>query len=426
MKRIGGSYQAIWRSGAALAIVAAFQLAGCSSAAVEPTDVAALHEGLLTLDTHLDTPITLLRPNFDFSARHDPIRDVSRVDLPRMESGGLDGGFFAVFVPQGARDAAGLRIGKANADAAFARIETLLARFPNELKKATTATDTMRIVSSGKRAVLIGIENGHALGGQLDNVAEFRQRGARYISLVHTRNNDLGDSSTDTAGSEHGGLSEFGRSVVQEMNRCGIMVDVSHASDATARAAIELSAAPVIASHSGARAVYGHPRNLPDDLLQAIAATKGVIQVHAMGTYLRKLEDSPERIAALTQLRAQFPAPGAMSDEERVRYWAAMGELNVRHPQPLAEISDVAAHIDYIARLVGVDHVGIGADFDGGGGVRGLLDVADYPNLTRELMKLGYGKHELAKIWSGNLLRVLAANEEVAVRLSATRPCAPL
>lgn len=417
---------------ATLAVVlAATLVGGCASAppaADTRVDVTreralAVHRSLLTLDTHLDTPLVLMRPGFDFGKRHDGVRSFTQVDLPRLEEGGLDAGFYAVFVSQRERTPAGFAQAADLADRTFARIEATIARHPERLAKATTAAATRRIVDGGRHAVLIGVENGHALGNDIERVALYRQRGMRYLGLVHFDNNELGDASTDARGPEHGGLSAFGREVVAELNRCGVMVDVSHASDDVVRQAIALSKTPVIASHSGARAVFDHPRNLPDELVRAIAASGGVIQVNGMSEYLRRLEESPERRAALAELRAGFPPLRGMSEEQRLRFWLAIGEVNARFPPARATVSDVADHVEHLVRVAGIDHVGIGLDFDGGGGVDGIADVSEIPNLTLELMRRGFTPAQLRRIWGANLLRVLRATEQHESRVARSEPC---
>ena len=397
-----------WGLVAALSIVAACDK---DTAGSSP---AAIHARLLTLDTHMDTPLMLMRPGFDVSQRHDTLTTLSQVDLPRLREGQLDAGFWAVFISQEALTPEGLESAEAQAVARFAKIHELLDTYPDDLALATTPDEVRAAVAAGKHAVLIGVENGYALGGKLDNVARFYELGARYIGLTHTANNDLGDSSTDKSGALHDGLSDFGRDVVAEMNRLGIIVDVSHVADSTFWDVLESSTAPPIASHSSARAVYDHPRNLTDEQLRAIAERGGVVQVNSLGNYIAKLEVDPGRAQALGQMGRELAAmPGSDSDKIE-RFWTLMSDINAKFLPKLATLSDLADHIDHLVQVMGINHVGIGADFDGGGGVAEMNHVGEIPNLTTELLRRGYSEADLAKIWSGNLLRVMATVQALA------------
>ena len=385
-------------------------------------DAAAIHARVLTLDTHVDTPLFLMRPGFDFLKRHDPFRQMSQVDWPRMQEGQLDAAFWAVYVGQGELTEAALATAAAQADRIFARIHQFVDDHAEQVALATSAADVRRIVASGRHAVLIGVENGYALGGDAQRVWRFRDRGARYIGLIHSRNNTLGDSATDPEGPLHGGLSELGKQAVKEMNRAGIMVDVSHASDAAFWDMLKLSTTPPMASHSSARAVYDHPRNMTDDMLKAIAERGGVVQVNTLGSYIAELVNSPERQAALDEMREELRAAQGGSREQALeRFWLAMGAVNAKYPPPLATLDDVADHIDHMVAVMGVDHVGVGADFDGGGGVAGMYDVSEIGNLTAELLRRGYSESDIEKIWGGNLLRVLTEVEAMAEPRQAAR-----
>lgn len=379
---------------------------------------AEIHQRVLTLDTHIDTPIVMMRPSFDIRHRHDPWDDVSQLDLPRMIEGGLDGGFFAVYLAQGPRTLEGRNRAKERARNIFGMIHTMVEENEDRMELAVWADDAERIRAAGKRIIYIGIENGYVIGRDLDLVEEFFNLGARYMTLAHTRNNDICDSSTDPNGPEHGGLSDFGRLVIREMNRFGMMVDISHISDEAARQAMELSEAPVIASHSSAYAIYAHPRNLNNQLLRQIARTGGVVQMNIFSGYLKDTESSPERRKALQEWRAEFG--GRISDlpperqEEAVR---ARGRIDRLFPPDLASLDDVMEHIDHVVKVAGIDHIGIGADLDGGGGVEGYYDVTEAGNITLALLRRGYTEKEIGKIWSGNFLRVMRANEAIAHRI---------
>jgi membrane dipeptidase len=391
-------------------------LAGCSEPAMEISAAEAdrLHARTLTLDTHMDTPMMLMRPGFDLRQRHDALTEVSQVDLPRIRDGGLDAGFWAVFVSQGPLTAEASLAAAERADKIFARIQETVVSYPDDLALATSPAEVRSAVAAGKHAVLIGVENGNSLAGDVQRVRQFHARGARYIGLLHTRNNELGDSSTDKSGPLHGGLSELGKQMVREMNRAGIMVDVSHASDATFWDMLEASSAPIIATHSSARAIYDHPRNLSDEMLRAIAADGGVVQVNTLSDYLADLELSPERTRAMADMGRAMAAARESGEDAMEAFWTAMGKANSEHPPPLATLSDVVDHIDHMVQIMGIDHVGVGADFDGGGGVEGFYDAGEIGNLTLELLRRGYTETQIGKIWSGNLLRVMAQVQAAA------------
>ncbi len=380
---------------------------------------AAIHERVITLDTHLDVPILMKRTTFDIRHRHDAHDHQSQVDLPRMIEGGLDGGFFSVYLGQGPRTLEGRMQAKDAAREIFDMIDRMVAESPDDFEIALTADDAARIAASGKRIVYMGIENGWVIGRDLDVLHEFYDRGARYMTLSHTRNNAICDSSTDPAGPEHGGISEFGKLVIKEMNRLGMMVDISHISDDAAMQAIKLSEAPVIASHSSAYAIYAHPRNLNDRLLRAVAKNGGVVQMNMFSAYLKDVETSPERREALRAWREKYGDILELSAEKQAEAVAARGKIEREFPPDLATLEDVLDHIDHVVKVAGIDHIGIGADFDGGGGVLGCYDVSEIGNITLGLLKRGYSEEDIEKIWSGNVLRVLRANEEVARRLQA-------
>ena len=242
----------------------------------------------------------------------------------------------------------------------------------------------------------------------------FYNKGVRYVTLVHSTNNDLADSATDSGGPEHGGISPLGASVVEEMNRLGIMVDVSHGSDDTFYDAIELSKAPIIATHSNARTVTDHPRNMSDDMLRLIAKNGGVVQLTMLSDYLRNAPENPERDSALESLRASLKPSNEMTEDERKLARDQLRKIRAQYPDPLATVKNAVDHIDHIVRIAGIDHVGIGCDFDGGGGIDGVFDVSEVMNITIELAQRGYSEQDIEKIWSGNILRVFAEVQAVA------------
>ncbi|MDA7774063.1 dipeptidase [Pseudomonadales bacterium] len=373
-----------------------------------------IHDRVLTMDTHADTPLRMIEPGFDMSVRHDPNESGSKVDYPRMIEGGLDSIFFAAFVAQNIRDDEGDGRAKALAlQMIDAIIESTVAN-SDTVGLALTPNDAIELEKQGKRAVYIAIENGYPIGSDLANVELFYNKGVRYITLVHSTNNDLADSSTDSKGSEHEGLSLFGEEVVKEMNRLGIMIDVSHASDDVFYDTIAISKAPIIATHSNARAVTEHKRNMSDDMLKTIAEHGGVVQLTMLASYLRTAPENLERNAAIAAARANMKSPSEMTDDDRAAMRQTLNEINQKFPNPPATVQHAVDHIDHIVSVAGINHVGIGCDFDGGGGIEGVFDASEVMNITIELVRRGYSEEEIGKIWSGNLLRVFREVQALA------------
>jgi microsomal dipeptidase-like Zn-dependent dipeptidase len=387
----------------------------------------AVHEEAITIDTHNDILGNWGSPEIDPCTGTD-----MRVDIPKMIAGGLDMTFPAVFVGQGPRTPEGNQEVKEAAMAKFEAIHRVAEEMcPEKVAIAYRADDVERILAEGKRVYGLGIENGYAIGHDLALVEEYYDLGTRYITLTHSGHNDIGDSSSPRSGpsEEFGGLSEFGEEVVKEMNRLGIMVDLSHVSDNTALDVFRLTQAPVIASHSGARAVSDASRNMNDELLLALKENGGVIQIVALSSYLK--QDPPERREAMEALREELgfadrSTVRAMSQEEREAYDARMAEaravyqarmeeMNARWPT--ADVTTFVDHIDYVVDLIGIDHVGVGTDFDGGGGIPGFNDASEALNVTVELVRRGYSDEEIKKIWGGNLLRVWREVERVAAEI---------
>ena len=284
---------------------------------------------------------------------------------------------------------------------------------------ATNPDDAYALEKEGKRAIFIGIENGYPIGDDLSNVETYYNKGVRYITLVHSSNNDLADSATDRDGPEHGGISEFGLDVVKEMNRLGIMVDVSHGNDSVFYDAVKYSKAPIIASHSNARSVTDHQRNMTDEMLTLMAENGGVVQLTMLADYLRVAPPNAARDSAVAQLRSTMKPISEMTDEERGALRKAFQELNEKYPAPPATVVHVADHIDHIVKVAGIDHVGIGCDFDGGGGIEGVFDASEVANITIELVRRGYTEEEIAKIWGGNLIRVFKEVQAAAEKIQA-------
>ena len=372
-----------------------------------PDKISRFHQKILTLDSHTDTPLRLGRSGFDIGKRNDG----GKIDFPRMQEGGLDAVFFAVFIGQGPRDSVSHIKARDRAFQIFETIDVALDNNADQAALAFTSLDAALLAKQGKRAIYIGIENGYPIGNDLSLVETFYNKGARYITLSHSYNNDICDSSTDDKGPEFNGLSPFGEEVVQEMNRLGMMIDVSHISDSAFYDVIRLSDQPVIASHSNARAICNHPRNLTDDMLLALKENGGVVQLCVLSDYVKDMPDNPARDSAFSALRAKHNGFKGLSDEQmekaRADWYAADREL----PANLASVADLVDHVDHIVKLIGVDYVGIGTDFDGGGALSDCFDVTELENITRELFRRGYSKKEIKKIWSGNFLRVFAEVE---------------
>ncbi len=366
---------------------------------------ARLHQRILTLDTHADAPIMMQKAGFDVGVSHDTKRDGSQIDFPRMKQGGMDAMFFAVYTSQGPRTPEGHANAKENALNQFDLIHQALKKYPNQAELATSPADAYRIQKAGKRAVFIGMENGYPVGEDLSMLKTYYDLGCRYITLTHFANNLIGDSSTDPDGPLYGGLSDFGKRVVSEMNRLGILIDISHVADSTFYDALALSKAPMIASHSNCRALCDFPRNMTDDMIRALAAKGGVVQVNFVSDYLKKPSEAHR--AAKTKIRMARVGK-VTTPEMEARMMAQNDSIGKLYASERASLADIANHIDHIVKLVGIDHVGIGSDFDGGGGVNGLEDVSQIEALTAELLRRKYSEADIAKIWSGNLLRVLS------------------
>lgn len=375
-------------------------------------DPEAIHKQILTIDSHTDTPLLIVNRDFKLDKRHDWSSGGGRLDIPRMKEGGLDAVFFAVFIGQDARDRDGYVKAFTEADRIFNRTLEEIQRIHSKASLALTPDDIRKLNSTGKIAILIGLENGYMIGKDLNKIKYFYDKGARYMTLCHSKNNDICDSSTDEA--EHNGLSEFGRQVVREMNRLGMMIDVSHISDAAFYEVISLSTAPVIASHSNARAVCNHPRNLSDDMLRAIARNGGVVQVCLLNDYVKKMPPNPEREEALALFRKKYGDLSKLNEEQRREARRQWREINRRHPPNLPSVADLVDHIDHIVKVAGINHVGIGSDFDGGGALADCPDVSAIPAITYELLRRGYHPDQIQKIWGGNLLRVMEEVQKAA------------
>lgn len=368
-----------------------------------------IQASILTVDTHCDTPMEFSDPSFDLGIRHDE----GCVDFPRMNEGGLNAEFFVVFIGQGPRNDTAFEEVHKKALKIFDEIHKNVEKNSSMAEIALTADDAYRLRKEGKIAAYIGLENGYPIGLDLSKVKEYYDQGARYITLSHTKNNDICDSSTDPGGAENNGLSSFGYKVVKEMNRLGMMVDVSHISDKAFYDVIQTSLAPVIASHSSCRALCGSPRNLTDDMLTALKENGGVIQICILGNYLRTPEPNPELDEKLQELKDKYGDYSALSDSVKKLVRAEYIAIQKKYEKP-ATVKDVVDHIDHAVQVMGIDHVGIGTDFDGGGGVEGCRTVAEMKNITIELLRRGYSKADITKIWGSNIMRVMREVESIA------------
>jgi membrane dipeptidase len=382
------------------------------------TRARAIHESVITIDTHDD-----ISSNFA-TAESDPgEREGRQVTLPKMREGGLDVAFFIVYVGQTERTTENYAEAKAEAIRKFEAIHRLTDEmYPDEIGFAWTPDDVERLHAEGKLVATIGIENGYSIGTDLALMEEYHARGARYFGLTHIGHNDLADSSIPReklgdAAEEHGGVSELGEQAIAEANRLGMMVDVSHSSKNTTLDAARLSRAPIIASHSAVRALADSPRNLTDEELVAIRDNGGVVQIVAFDGYV--MIPSPEKEAAIQELRdnLEFESWAAATPEQRDSYRESRAKINDRFPG--AAVSDFVDHVDYAVELIGIDHVGISSDFDGGGGLTGWKDASETFNVTLELVRRGYSEEEIRKMWGGNLLRVWRDVEAVAAEIQA-------
>ena len=381
----------------------------------------AIHERVITLDTHDDIDPRNFTKQRNYTQRLD-----NQVNLPKMEEGGLDVAFFIVYVGQGPLTAEAYDKAYAQAVEKFDAVHRLTKEIaPDRIGLALTADQVRSIAASGRKVAVIGIENAYPVGTNLARIKEFHDRGGRYMSLAHNGHSQFADSNTGERDGKwlHNGLSELGKQAIAEMNRVGLMVDVSHPSKQANLQAIALSKAPVIASHSAARTLANHSRNLDDEQLQALKKNGGVVQTVAFDSYVKiKPPDSPERAAALATARAGIPAggPGAMTDVQRADMRARVAAVDKQFPPPpMATVADFVNHIDYLVKTIGIDHVGISSDFDGGGGVAGWNGAEETFNVTLELVRRGYTEEQIGKLWSGNLLRVMADVERLAKEIQA-------
>ncbi|HEX8179505.1 MAG TPA: dipeptidase [Pyrinomonadaceae bacterium] len=365
-----------------------------------------LHRSAIVVDTHND--ITTMMEDEDYDIGQSSIGKY-HTDLARMKEGGLTAEFFSVYVDKKYAETGG------SARRAMDQIDWVYRsaeRYPQQLLLATTAADIRRAKKEGKVAALMGIEGGHAIENSLFALRDFYRLGVRYMTLTHNNTNDWADSSRDQP--KHNGLTEFGREVVREMNRIGMLVDVSHVSDKTMSDVLDISTAPIIASHSSARALANHPRNIPDELLRRIAKNGGVVMVNFYPAFISQAYADADR-ARDERLKAQRDALQAQFKTDPKRLSDELQKLNDANPIPKVPLSVLIDHFDHIAKVAGIDHVGIGSDFDGVPDLpAGMEDIAHLPNITYELLKRGYSERDVRKVLGENFLRVMAAAERVA------------
>ncbi|MGJ5641360.1 dipeptidase [Formosa sp. S-31] len=398
-----------------------------------------IHERVITLDTHCDINVS----NFTDSLNYT--QDLNtQITLPKMKEGGLDVAWFIVYTGQGELDDDGYKKAYENAISKFEAIHKLTEDIaPDEIELALTSDDVKRIQKSGKKVAMIGIENGYPIGTDISNVKKFYDLGGRYMSLAHQGHSQLADSNTGEAEGEwlHGGLSDLGKAVIAEMNRYGMMIDVSHPSKESMKQIIELSKAPIIASHSSARGLCDHSRNLDDEQLEWMKANGGVVQTVAFSSYVNtKKHEAFQEIAKSVYEKKAKEIGFTMIPRDSVR--TLPDSLKTAYYQKYMSIRDMAAteidslkaisdpvsvvdfvdHIDYLVEKIGIDHVGISSDFDGGGGIYLWNDASETFNVTMELVKRGYTEEQISKLWSENLLRVLDEVQDVAKEIQAKEP----
>mgnify|MGYP000347917621 CR=1 FL=1 len=398
---------------------------------------AELHKNLLTMDTHVDLDVS------NFTAEHNYTHDLqTQVDLGKLEQGGLDAIWFSVYTGQGELSEAGYAAALENALAKFDAIHRLTEEIaPERIGLATTPEQVQSLIAEGKVAALIGVENAYPLGTDLSLVQDFYDRGARYMSLAHNGHSQFADSNTGESDDVwlYNGLSDLGRELIAEMNRVGIIIDLSHPSKAANLEMLSLSKAPVIASHSSARALNDVSRNLDDEELLAIKENGGVVQTVAFASYL-----NTEKYNAWRDKAMEVMAREAQKTGFQLLDWKAVGQLDyaARHDYmdkfmqlraevapmiekevdplvPPVDVQDFVDHIDYLVKTIGIEHVGISSDFDGGGGISGWNDASETGAVTEELIKRGYTAEEIGQLWSGNLMRVMNEVQAVAESLTA-------
>lgn len=393
-----------------------------------------IHKRVMTLDTHVDINVSNFTDSINYTQKLK-----NQVNLPNMEKGGLDVAFFIVYTGQGELNEEGYAKAYKNAMSKFNAIHKLTKEIaPDRIALAVNSKEAKEIYASGKKVAMIGVENAYPLGTDIKRVKEFYDLGARYMSLSHNGHSQLCDSNTGETDDVwlHNGVSDFGKEVIKEMNKWGIMIDVSHPSKKSMKDMIELSKAPIIASHSSARALCNHSRNLDDEQLEWLKTNGGVVQAVAFKSYVNTEKNDAYAAAikeVITSLGKElnfevksWAEVRKMEPKERQDYIATYRELSKKaklevdeEKYPPVDVADFVDHIDYLVKKIGIDHVGISSDFDGGGGVEGWNDASETLNVTVELVKRGYSESEIAQLWNGNLLRVLDEVAEIAQKIQS-------
>jgi len=381
--------------------LAGLLLAGCATPGATTAPVERQHRALLTLDAHLDTPVHFGRAGWDFGARHDPALEIAQLDLPRMADGNLDGGFFVIYTEQGPLTPEGFAAARSHALGRSDLIDTTLARHANRIALATSADEARSIAATGKLVAFKSIENSYPLGESVAGLTHLQRQGVRLAGVVHSANNQFADSSTDKP--RWHGLSPLGRDWVAEMNRLGMVIDASHASDAVVDQLLALSRAPVLLSHTSSRTSFDHPRNLDDARIRRIAAAGGAICASTI--YLSDMQMGPRR----AELFDQIDQIGKMTPGQQTALSKEWLALDAATPLWNTTFDQYMASLQHLIDVAGIEHVCIGADFDGGGGFPGLDNVTLLPRITERLKASGMSDDDLGKLWSGNLLRVLEA-----------------
>jgi membrane dipeptidase/D-alanyl-D-alanine dipeptidase len=393
-----------------------------------------IHENVITIDTHADININ------NFTEKRNYTMDLeNQVTLPKMDAGRLDVAWFIVYTGQDELTDEGFKNAYENAMSKFDAIHKLVKDFaPDQIGLATNSEEVRKLTSEGKKVAMIGVENGYSIGKDIENVEKFYDLGARYMSLAHQGHSQLSDSNTGEENDEwlHNGLSDLGKEVISEMNRLGMMIDVSHPSRKAIKQMFEFSKAPLIASHSAARELCNHSRNLDDELLMLFKEHGGVVQTVAFSAYVnteknKAFEEASSKVYEKKAQEMNFvilprDSVRALSNENRNAYYADYQKVRIaaspeiellkEEIQPVG-VSDFVDHIDYMVDLIGIEHVGISSDFDGGGGIDGWQDASETLNITIELVKRGYTEEEIAKLWGENLLRVMDEVDAVAAEL---------
>lgn len=395
-----------------------------------------IHDRVITLDTHCDINVKNFTDSINYTQELD-----TQITLPKMKEGGLDVPWFIVYTGQDSLTDAGYAKAYDNAISKFEAIHKLCNEIaPNDIELATTSDDVRRIIAKGKKVAMIGIENGYPIGTDISNVKKFYDLGARYMSLSHNGHSQLCDSNTGEADNVwlHNGVSDLGKEVIKEMNKYGMMIDVSHPSKESMKQMIALSKAPIIASHSSARALCNHSRNLDDEQLELMKQNGGVVQTVAFTSYLNT-EKFEKRVGIEVDIAKQIldsmgvawsdrAAQKLMTADEREEYYGYLGKMvpirkaklvKMTDLPPAVDVGDFVNHIDYLVEKIGLKHVGISSDFDGGGGIEGWSDASETFNVTLELVRRGYTEEEISMLWSGNLLRVLDEVEAVAKQIQS-------